>query len=103
MINCCAQADIYEPGPGSSQARGRARVFLQKWYMPVRRFWQERQRLRASRRAIRQLKKLDDAALRDIGIRRGDVARVSRLPNSADATAELELLARGHRRSRSTR
>jgi hypothetical protein len=43
---------------------------------------------------------LDDAALRDIGLHRGDISWASNLPKSADASAELELLARGHRARR---
>lgn len=94
MTTCCVTSNIPQASLDSTATTPWLRGLLGR----PKQWWQlQRQRSR-SRRAMRHLLTLDDAALRDIGVHRGDVAWASRLPNSADATAELELLARGHRR-----
>lgn len=94
MTTCCVKTNIPAPALDSSV-----------WVQPLRallgrtaKWWQWQQQRRSDRRAIRHLLTLDDAALRDIGVHRGDIAWASKLPRSADATVELELLARGHLR-----
>ncbi|MBW8637640.1 DUF1127 domain-containing protein [Hoeflea sp. WL0058] len=44
--------------------------------------------------ALRDLQELNDAQLRDIGLMRGDLFQVSRLPMEENATAELGRISR---------
>ncbi|MEO4042058.1 hypothetical protein AAFN47_10675 [Hoeflea sp. CAU 1731] len=55
-----------------------------------------RNRARRSRdmQALRETHELNDAQLRDIGLRRGDLFEVSRLPVEENATAELGRISR---------
>ncbi len=53
-------------------------------------------RARRSRdmQALREIHELNDAQLRDIGLRRGDLFEVSRLPVEENATVELGRISR---------
>jgi hypothetical protein len=44
--------------------------------------------------ALKELSSLDDAMLKDIGISRNDVVWASQLPQSVNASIELEIIAR---------
>ena len=49
----------------------------------------ERLRQRALRREYREMLKLDDTILRDIGVTRGQIWHAARMPLSEDAEAEI--------------
>jgi len=51
-------------------------------------------RRRREMQAIRELQELNFAQLRDIGLTRGDLYQVSRMPAMEHATAELQRIAR---------
>lgn len=52
--------------------------------------WMKAQR---DRRALSDLAKLSDAALRDIGVTRDDVEWAARMPSTSDASAALQVRA----------
>jgi uncharacterized protein YjiS (DUF1127 family) len=49
----------------------------------------ESERRRIERRGLKEMLSLDDHALRDIGLTRGDVEHVSRLPGDKDRSSIL--------------
>ena len=59
--------------------------------------YQQRQRLRADRHAVRILLHLEGDLLRDIGVTRQDVIWASALPPEISASGQLELIARRNR------
>ncbi len=65
------------------EARARQAHGCFSWIM---RWWQNRR----ARNDLRLLQKLDDNALRDIGLMRGDVVRLLGLANSVDLVWEVE-------------
>ncbi|MEM7255946.1 MAG: DUF1127 domain-containing protein [Pseudomonadota bacterium] len=92
MTTCCVDSNL--------QTHEHSLNWLRKIATDVLQWWQLGQQRRAGRRAIVHLQSLNDATLRDIGVHRGDVEWASHLPKSVDATAELELLARGYKARR---
>lgn len=54
---------------------------------------------REDRDAFRQLLKLDDTLLKDIGVNKADVLWASELPLSVNASVELQNLALGHKKN----
>ena len=63
----------------------------------LRAWFAERERRRIDRDAFRNLLRLDDAMLRDIGVTRDEVVRAASLPLSHNAALELQALKRGRR------
>jgi uncharacterized protein YjiS (DUF1127 family) len=57
-------------------------------------WWISRRQQRDERVALKELSSLDDAMLKDIGISRNDVVWASQLPQSVNASIELEIIAR---------
>ena len=96
MTTCCVDSNL----SNSLEAVHATPAWLSKLAPNWRQWWLKSRKRQADRRAITQMQKLDDATLRDIGLHRGDISWASHLPRSADVTAELELLARGHRMRR---
>ena len=62
------------------------------WFETIRQAWNLRQQRRTDRDAFNTLLRLDDRALRDIGVSREDVMWASRLPLTFNAAQELEKL-----------
>ena len=87
----CISADYYAFQNNGSLYRTWPNKLLSAVYC----WWFNRRRRSIERHAIKHLLSLEDAQLRDIGIHRGDLEWTHKLPNSADATLELELIVRG--------
>ena len=60
----------------------------------ITQFFITRYNRRIDRQAFKNVLTLDDRTLKDIGVTRQDVIRVSRLPLSVDAAIKLEEIAR---------
>ncbi len=60
---------------------------LRQWFL-------HRKQHRLNRRTYKDLARLDEATLKDIGLSPGDVTWASKLPYSVNAANELEIIAR---------
>jgi len=85
---------------GHAQEGLRISNILQNLIIDLKVWFQTRQRQRIDRQAFDSLLGLDDKMLHDIGVSRSDVVWASRLPVSANASAELEIIARQNRKQR---
>ncbi|MEM7068138.1 MAG: DUF1127 domain-containing protein [Pseudomonadota bacterium] len=62
---------------------------LARFYLRLSLFWKKRQQQRIERDSFNTLLRLDERELADIGLKREDVLRVSKLPLSFNASDEL--------------
>lgn len=74
-------------------------AFLSKLWTQFKTRRAEIRQRKIDRDAFAHLVTLDESQLKDIGLRRDDVLWASQLPLSQNASQELEIVARGHRRS----
>lgn len=95
MTTQCIACGIESATPVIPEPRSTNEFLSSKLWKGIRRLWLERRRRMDDRQAIKYLRTLDDALLKDIGVSRRDVMWAGRLPTSSDASVELEIIARG--------